>query len=299
MNEDIYDKYMRSGEIASKARDYGAELIKPGVSFYDVAEKVESKIKKLGADLSFPVNIARNNLAAHYTPRVDDNLKFEKGDLVKLDVGTHIDGYIADTAVTIQVETDKYNSLIDASSQALDSAIKNMKPDVKLSSIGKIVQEKINSFGFKPIDNLTGHSLEKYVLHSGMSVPSFHDIKNITKPKPGNVIAIEPFATDGEGHVISGKGSNIYICNNSIRSRLIRDKKSRILFHRFKKRFNSLPFAQRWVEEMFENSDIILRKLSYLGFLRHYPQLFEQKNGMVSQKEHTVIITEDGCEVTT
>ena len=142
-------------------------------------------------------------------------------------------------------------------------------------------------------------SLNKYVLHAGLSVPSVNDITNMSKPKVDDVIAIEPFATDGEGHVISGEGSNIYICNNSIRSRLIRDKRSRILFHRFKKRFKTLPFAQRWVQDSFENSDILLRKLSHLGFLKHFPQLFEQKHGMVSQKEHTMIITNDGCEVTT
>ncbi len=299
MNEEIYEKYILAGKIAGEARKYGTKLIKPDVYFYDVAEKVESKIKELGAGLSFPVNIARNNLAAHYTPKSNDKLKFKKGDLVKLDVGTHVDGYIADTAVTVQVETDEYTDLIDASKEGLEVAINEMKPGIKLSNIGKSVSEKITSFGFKPIDNLTGHSLKKYVLHAGLSVPSVHDITNRSKPEVDDVIAIEPFATDGAGHVISGKGSNIYICNDSIRSRLIRDKKSRILFNRFKKKFNSLPFAQRWVEKSFENSSIILRKLSYLGFLRHYPQLFEQKNGMVSQKEHTVIITEDGCEVTT
>jgi len=299
MDEEIFEKYMRAGKIASEARNYGAELIKPGVSYLDVANKVESKIRSLGADISFPVNIAVNNLAAHYSPRHDDKLAFKKNDLVKLDVGTHIDGYIADTAVTIQVDTDKYDDLIKASSEGLDKAIKNIKPGMKLSNIGKLVEETISSFGFRPIDNLTGHSLNKFVLHSGISVPSVNDITNISKPKKDDVIAVEPFATDGKGHVVSGEGSNIYICNNSIKSRLIRDKRSRLLFHRFKKKFKTLPFAQRWVEESFGNSDLTLRKLGYLGFLRHYPQLFEQKNGMVSQKEHTLIITDDGCEVTT
>ena len=299
MDEEIYEKYILAGKIASKAREYGKNLIKPDVSFLDVTEKVESKIKNLGADLSFPVNIAVNNIAAHYSPRNDDKLVFKKGDLVKLDVGTHIDGYIADTAVTMQVETEKYNDIINASSDALDVAIENIKPGIKLSEIGKKVEEKISSFGFKPINNLTGHSLKRYILHAGLAVPSVFDITNMSKPKVDDVIAIEPFATDGAGHVISGDGSNIYLCNKSFKSRLIRNKKSRILFERFKKRFKTLPFAQRWAEKHFEKSDIILRRLSYLGYLKHFPQLLDQKNGIVSQKEHTVIINENGCEVTT
>jgi len=299
MDEEVYEKYIRAGKIASQAREYGAKLIKPGLSFLEVCEKVEAKIKELGAELSFPTNIAINNVAAHFSPRYDEKHVFKKGDLVKLDVGTHIDGYIADTAMTVELETSKYTDLIRASSEALDVAIKNMKPGIKLSGIGKKVQQKISSFGFKPIDNLTGHGLKRYVLHSGLAVPSVHDITNRFKPHVGDVIAIEPFATDGAGHVVSGQGSNIYRCNKSLRSRLIRDKKSKIMFHRYKKRFGNLPFAQRWAEKYFENSDNILRKLSFLGYINHYPQLLEQKNGIVSQREHTVIITGDGCEVTT
>lgn len=299
MDEKIYEKYLLAGKIASEARDYGSTLIKPDVSFLEVAEKVESKIKKLGAALSFPVNIAINNLAAHYSPRHDDKLVFKKGDLVKLDVGTHVDGYIADTAVTLEVDTDRYSEIIEASSEALDVAIENMKPGIKLSGIGKKVEEKISSYGFKPINNLTGHSLKRYILHAGLAVPSVYDITNISKPKVDDVIAIEPFATDGAGHVISGEGSNIYLCNKALKSRLIRDKKSKIMFKRFKKRFSTLPFAQRWAEKHFKNSDIILRRLSMLGYLKHYPQLIEQRNGIVSQKEHTVIINENGCEITT
>lgn len=299
MDEEVYEKYMQAGKIASKAREYGADLVKPGVSYLEICKRVEGKIKQLGAELSFPTNISVNDIAAHFTPRNDDKHIFKKGDLVKIDVGTHIDGYIADTAKTVEVGSDKYSELINASSEGLKVAIKNMKPGVRLSDIGKKVQEKISSFGFKPIDNLTGHSLKKYVLHSGLSVPSVHDITNRFKPHVDDVIAIEPFATNGAGHVVSGEGSNIYRCNKSLRSRLIRDKKSKIMFQRYKKRFKSLPFSQREAEKYFKNSDSILRKLSFLGYLKHYPQLIEQKNGLVSQRENTVIITKDGCEVTT
>jgi len=299
MNKEAYEKYLLAGEIASKARDYGATIIKHDVSLLDVAEKVESKIKKLGASISFPVNIAINNLAAHYSPRHDDKIVFKKGDLVKLDVGTHIDGYIADTAITLEVGTNIYSDIVKASSEGLNVAIENVKPGVKLSEIGKKVEKKISSYGFKPIENLTGHSLKRYVLHAGLSVPSVNDISNLSKLKVDDVVAIEPFATDGAGYVVSGKGSNIYICNKSFRSSLIRDKKSKLIYYKFKKKFNTLPFAQRWVEKHFKNSDIILKRLSLLGYLKHYPQLIEKKNGIVSQKEHTVIITENGCEVTT
>jgi len=299
VDDDVYEKYKRAGKIVAEARDYGVGLIKPGSSFLEVANSMESKIMDEGADLSFPVNISRNEIAAHYSPRHDDKLFFKKGDVIKLDVGSHVDGYIADTAVTVEVETHKYDNMIKASSDALDKAIRLMKADISLSEIGKTIEETIKSYGYKPIDNLTGHSLERYKLHSGMSVPNVSNMFDRIKPKAGDVLAIEPFATNGAGHVVSGNGSNIYICERSFRSRVVRDNKSKILFSNMKNKFKTLPFAERWSEKFFPNSDMILRRLSYLGLIRQYPQLIEINGGIITQKEHTVIVTENGCEVTT
>jgi methionyl aminopeptidase len=300
MDNDIYEKYRRAGKIAAEARDYGADLIKPGVRFLDVANKVESLILKRGAGIAFPVNTAINEIAAHYSPRHDDVLVFKKGDVVKLDVGTHIDGYIADTAVTVEVETTKYDRMIKASSDALDVAINLMKADVDLSEVGKIVQETITSYGYKPIDNLTGHSLKQYELHSGLSIPNVANTSQRVKPKEGDVFAVEPFATNGAGHVTPGNGSNIYLCNKSFRSRIIRDNRSRVIFNKMMGRFKTLPFAQRWCHNLIpEGVDPLLKRLSFLGLIRHYPQLIDAKGGIVTQKEHTVIVREKGCEVIT
>jgi methionyl aminopeptidase len=300
IDKNTLEKYRLAGRIAAEARDYGASLVKPGVKLLDVAEKTEAKIHEKGANIAFPVNISLNEIAAHYSPRNDDKLVFNKGDIVKLDVGSHVDGFIADTALTVEVETNNYKDIIKAADEGLKVAIEMVKPGINLSELGKAVQGTIKSFGFKPIDNLTGHSLQRYILHSGMSIPSVPDFLNNIRPKIGDVIAIEPFATDGVGHVISGHGSNIFLCEKTIRSKFSRDKRASIWYNRIYKNFGSLPFAQRWINKVFENnSDIILNRLSFLGMLKHYPQLVEQKKGIVTQKEHTVIITENGCEVTT
>ena len=299
MDDNVYNKYKLAGQIAADARDYGANLIKSGISFLEIADKVESRMIDKGANLSFPVNISINQIAAHYSPRHNDKFFFKKGDVVKLDVGSHIDGYIADTAVTVEVETHKYDDMIKASSDALDNAIHLMRANLVLSDIGKTIEETIFSYDFKPIDNLTGHSLERYRLHSGMSIPNVSNNSVKNKLKVGDVLAIEPFATDGFGHVISGNGSNIYRCETSFRSRMIRDSKSKIFYNKLKNEFKTLPFAQRWFEKRFPNCDSTLRKLAFLGLIRQYPQLVEKDGGIITQKEHTVIITDDGCEVTT
>jgi len=299
MDDEIYGKYKLAGKIAAQARNYGAGLIKPGVKLLDVANKIEEKILKNNACISFPVNISINEIAAHYSPDHNDTLTFKKGDVVKLDVGTHIDGYIADTATTVEVGTKKYEKMIKAASSGLDTAIEMMKPGTDLSNLGKAVQKTINKHGFKPIDNLTGHSLKRYVLHAGLSVPSVPDRLNKSKPKAGDVIAIEPFATDGVGHVLSGKASNIYLCSSSLKAKFVRDSRAKLAHNKMIKKFNTLPFAERWTKDLFENNETILRRLTFLGLIKHYPQLIESGKGVVTQKEHTVIITDDGCEVTT
>jgi methionyl aminopeptidase len=300
MYDIIYDKYKLAGKIAAEARDYGVGLIKPGVSFLEIANLVESLILKKKAGIAFPVNISINESAAHYSPRHDDSLVFKEGDVVKLDVGAHIDGYIADTAITVEIGANKYSSMIKASDEALDNAIGLVKAGADFSEIGKIVEETIESYGYKPINNLSGHSLEQYELHSGMSVPNVSNSHSKIKPKEGDVLAIEPFATDGEGRVLSGEGSNIYLCNKSFRSKLIRDYKSKNLFNKMMIKFKTLPFAQRWCEKLLpDNGDLALKKLSFLGLIKHYPQLIEAKGGIVTQKEHTVIVKKDGCEIIT
>lgn len=299
MDEEIYKKYIRAGKIASEARDLGTRLIAPGISFLEVANKVEAKILESGAGIAFPVNISINEIAAHYSPSHDDKLVFKKGDVVKLDVGAHVDGYIADTAVTVEVETNNYSDMIKASEDGLNIAIGMMKPGIDLSNVGGAVSKVISSYGFKPVDNLTGHSLQKFVLHSGISVPSVSDIMNKSTVKEGDVLAIEPFATDGAGHVVAGPGSNIFRCSSSIKSKFVRDNRTKLMHNRLVKNFKTLPFAERWTTNLFENNETILRRLTFLGMVKHYPQLIDAGRGIVTQKEHTVIITDEGCEVTT
>jgi len=300
MDNTVYECYKRAGAIAADARDHGVSLIKPGVRLLDVAMQLETRIKGKGAGLAFPVNIALNTLAAHYSPRHDDTLVFKHGDVVKLDVGAHVDGYIADTAITVEIGTHMYETMIAASSKALENAIHVLKPGAPLSEVGAVVQQTIIGYGYKPIDNLMGHGLGRFELHSGLSVPNVKGIGLNMKPKEDDVLAIEPFATNGMGHVISGEGSNIYLCSQGLKTKLVRDSKTKLLFEKMNAQFRTLPFAERWYHERFPTSgDLGLKKLSFLGLVKQYPQLFEGKNGIVTQKEHTVIVRDHGCEVIT
>lgn len=300
MDETIYQAYKHAGAIVREARDYGATLLKPNTTYLFIATAVEQRIHDRGGKPAFPVNIAPNAIAAHYTPTATDTRVLNAGDVIKLDVGVHINGYIADTAITCEVATTTHSSLIQATSDALDQAIRTMKPGIPPSQIGSIVEATIRDRGFRPIENLMGHSVTQYELHSGLSIPNISTFTSRRKPQEGDVIAIEPFATTGAGRVTSGEGSNIYICTDSLKSRLIRDRGLKQTYEHIRAAFTTLPFASRWCHPFLPpGSDLPLRRLARLGVIREYPQLREERSGMVSQKEHTVIVTADGCEVIT
>lgn len=294
LNEEVIEKYKKAGRIAAKARDLGASMIKKGVSFLEIANAVEEYIISQGALPAFPANITVDTEAAHFTPRHDDERVIERGQVVKLDVGAHIDGYIGDTAITIEVATHNWRDLIRASSEALSIAIEMMYPGTRLEDIGRAIEECIKSYGFKPIENLTGHSMEKYKLHAGISVPNVGD-KMGTKIKSGDVLAVEPFATDGFGRVAGKKNGNIY---KFIKKKFIYSLDAKKLLSVIEDKYKLLPFAERWCVRCVDNIKHSLRTLQRHGVITYYPILSEIDDGMVSQKEHTVIVT-DGMPIVT
>jgi methionyl aminopeptidase len=295
MEEDDLAVWKDAGSIASKARELGAGMIEEGITYLEVVEAVEDFILEQGAGVAFPTNIALNEVAAHYTPRPNEKTRFKFGDLVKIDVGAHIDGCIGDTAKTVEVGTSTYRDLIQAAKRSLESAIEVVRGGISLSTIGSIVERTMNSMGFKPIVNLTGHSIERYNLHAGISVPNYDDRGREFIPA-GTVVAVEPFATTGVGEVKSWKRSNIYRFVRP-RGKLKEDQKKAM--EMIQKESPRLPFSERWLENREPRSEKALKGLVRAGSVYSYPILREASGGMVSQWEHTLYVTEKGCKILT
>lgn len=295
MDEDELSLWKKAGSISARARDLGASMIEEGVTYNEVATTVEDFIRDQGAEVAFPVNIALNDVAAHYTPRPGDRDKFNYGDLVKIDVGAHVDGRIGDTALTVEVGSNTYGELIKAAKRSLESAIEVIRGGISLSTIGSIVERTMNEMGFKPIVNLTGHSIERFNLHAGLSIPNYDDRSRDYIP-PGTIIAVEPFATTGVGEVRSWKRSNIF---RYIRPRGNLKEDQKEVLEVLKQEARHLPFSERWLSRYIENPEKALRGLVRAGSVYSYPILRETSGGMVAQWEHTLNVTERGCRVLT
>ena len=287
--QEILEKYREAGRILKIVRAEAVEMIRVGNSLLKVAEFVENRTIALGGRPAFPCNISRNDEAAHATPKAGDSDVFGK-DMVKLDLGVHVDGYIADSAVTVDLSGNP--DILKAAEEALAAAIDLARPGITTGKIGAAIEDSIRSYGLNPIMNLTGHGLSQYEAHDEPPVPNKH-VEGGVILREGDVFAIEPFATDGAGVIHDGSWAEIY---SLIRKKPVRMPAVRNVLKQVEE-YRALPFAKRWLES--DKLEFALIQLERAGILHSYPVLLESAGGLVAQAEHTIIITQDGCEVTT
>jgi methionyl aminopeptidase len=290
MDAEVLEKYIKAGQILAEVLKEAAPKVDVGVSLLDVAEFVEGSIISKGAKPAFPCNISLDRAAAHYTPSAADRSVFGEN-MVKLDIGVHVDGYIADAALT--VDLSGHDKLTEASKAALEAAIDLIEPGVNTRDLGAAIEEAITGYGYKPVANLTGHGLLRYEAHAEPSIPNKAMEKGVIL-KAGDVIAIEPFATNGQGRISEAPITEIY---GFSAHRPVRLPQARELLKDIQERYKTLPFARRWLKG--ERADFALIQLLKAGAVHRYPVLWEVEGALVSQAEHTVVILEDRSVVIT
>jgi methionyl aminopeptidase len=291
------EKYRRAGRIANQVRNEVAPMIKVGARVLDICEKAEARILELGGHIAFPTNVSINEVAAHYSSPEGDSLSIHEGDVVKLDVGVHVDGYIADTALSVSFNP-AFDRLVEASKEALSKGLELIKPKVNAKDIGKIIEDTIRSYGYRPIRDLSGHQLDEYLLHGTKSLP------NIAVPhgatiEEGEAYALETFATTGTGSVHQ---TGQYLIFSLLPQRVaIRSSGAREVVRLVAREFRGLPFSRRYLTKHISKLSLALglRELLTNGVLRQYSVLADVKGSHVAQTEDTFLVTKDGIEIIT
>jgi len=292
------EDYVKAGKIAGEVRENVRQKDWIGSTLEEICEYVESEIIKRGAKCAFPVNTSLNEVAAHYTAEPNDPKTVSDSDLVKIDLGVQINGYIADTAVTVNYDP-QYDSQVQAAENALQAAMSMIKVGVKSKDVGRKIQNTIMDMGFKPIANLSGHSLDQYTIHAGKTVPNMWSIGSFDFSE-NEAYACEPFVTakNGLGFVRNGKIKNIFALAS--RKRTKDDEADKVQEYIWNN-FNMLPFALRWLLKEWEEKearrllDILIKK----KVIKAYAILVEASGKTVAQAEHTFIPTQTGVTVTT
>jgi len=292
------EDYLKAGKIAGEVRENVRKKNWIGSTLAEICEYVESEIIKRGAKCAFPVNTSVNEVAAHYTAEPNDPKTVSDTDLVKIDLGAQINGYIADTAVTVNYDA-QYDSLVQAAENALQSAMSMIKVGVKSKDVGRKIQNTIMDMGFKPIANLSGHSLDQYTIHAGKTVPNMWTIGSFSFSE-NEAFACEPFVTtkNALGFVRNGKIKNIFALASR---KMTKDDEADKLLEYIWNNFNMLPFALRWIVKEWEEKEA-RRLLDFLvkkKVVKAYAILVEANGKTVAQAEHTFIPTQTGVTITT
>lgn len=298
LDKEAFEKLCLSGRILREVREEIRGFVCENMPIIEVCEKSEELIRKKGGKPAFPCNVSINEIAAHYTSPPGDLKRIPENSLVKVDLGVHVDGYVTDTAITICFNPE-YREMVDAAEQALKKAIEVIRPETPISRLGAIIEQTIISRGFKPISNLTGHSVGRYMVHAGTSLPNVAHL-SLTKVKVGEAYAIEPFVTvrNAAGRVENSIEATIF---RFLKQKPLKDAFAKKLLKYIEENFKMLPFAERWLQGVVPKEQYrqAFYELLASKAIMSYPVFIEASRKPVAQSEHTVLIVEDGCLVLT
>ena len=296
MDRHALDCFRKAGRIASECREWAVRNIRPGVTIRQILETIEAMIRERGAEPGFPAQSSRNHVAAHYCSSPEDDLAYAEGDCVKVDLGVHIDGYICDTAATVDLSADgRWGGVCRASRDALAAAIATVGDGVAVGDIGAAVERTIMAAGFEPVRNLTGHGLGRWKVHTPPQIPNYAE-RGAGKLRAGMVFAIEPFATTGKGWIHEAGRAEVFMMTRppAKAKGLDRDVLRAI------ESWRGLPIARRYFAHLDrETVEETLTKLVRQGSLVRYPPLCEDEGSMVAQAEHSIYLGPEGVEVLT
>ncbi len=298
LSNDVLEKYQRAGKIAREVREEMRHFVHVGMPIIEVCEKTENLIRKKGGQPAFPCNVSVNEVAAHYTSPPHDRHVIPPNSLAKVDVGVHVDGYIADTAVTICFSPE-LESLVHAAEEALKVAVETIHAEISTSKLGSIIQKTIQTYGCKPVSNLTGHQVGRYLIHTGKSIPNVSHLVG-SKIRGGEVVAIEPFVTvpDAAGRVKDGNEATIF---RFMKRKSVANSHAKRLLSYIEENYRTLPFSERWLKGVVpdEHHYPAFYELLRSKCLLAYPVFVEASGKPVAQAEHTVLVVEKGCKVLT
>jgi methionyl aminopeptidase len=279
----------------------------------EICQRLENKtLELIGKDglergWGFPTGCSLNNCAAHFTPNYGDQTVLQYDDVMKLDFGVQVGGRITDCACTFAFNP-RYDPLVEASRAGTYEGIKQAGIDARFSEIGAAIQEVIESheieldgktYTIKPVRNLMGHTMDKYRIHAGKSLPIVKN-KDPYKMEEGEFYAIETFATTGKGFVVeNGDCSHYMKVFDAQKVPLRLDSAKRLLGH-IEKNFGTLAFCRRWLDDGGAPHHLqALRSLTDAGIVEAYPPLCDVKGSYVSQFEHSIILRPTCKEVVT
>uniref|UniRef100_A0A7S0DS25 Methionine aminopeptidase 2 n=1 Tax=Amorphochlora amoebiformis TaxID=1561963 RepID=A0A7S0DS25_9EUKA len=317
-----------AAEVHRQVRQYVYKFIRPGLPLLEVAQRIENATKFLVRQngtqrgWGFPTGLSVNHVAAHYTPNYGEPERIIRfHDVIKVDFGVQIKGWIIDSAFSIAFDK-RHLGLLEASKKATEAGIRAAGIGVKLKDIGAAIQNVMESYTselsntndikkrnenvsvrIRVISDLGGHSMKRYDIHAGKSVPCVA-CNDDTRMEAGEVYAIETFASTGTGVVEERGNCSHYMWNSKcdltkLKQRLLKKPSAFRLAQHIRSRYHTLAFCRRWLDDAgFKNHLAALSTLVNAKAVTPYPPIVDHREGcFVAQFEHTIYLGPNGKEV--
>ncbi|KAL9109405.1 MAG: hypothetical protein Q9227_005912 [Pyrenula ochraceoflavens] len=310
MNNDFLTDYRQGAEIHRQVRQWAQKNMKPGQTLTEIAEGIEDSVRALTghpgleegdaikAGMGFPTGLNINHVAAHYSPNAGNKWVLQEKDVMKVDFGVHVNGRIVDSAWTVAFDP-QYDNLLNAVKDATNTGVREAGIDVRMSDIGSAIQEAMESYEVeiegktypvKCIRNLNGHTIGRYQIHGGKSVPIVKG-GDQTKMEEGETYAIETFGSTGKGYVRDDMETSHYAKREDAPNVPLRVSSARSLLNVINKNFGTLPFCRRYLDRLGQEKYLLgLNNLVSAGIVEAYPPLCDVKGSYTAQFEHTFLL---------
>ncbi|XP_016135550.1 proliferation-associated protein 2G4-like [Sinocyclocheilus grahami] len=313
----VVTKYKMGADIANQALKVVIEAAKPGVSVLSLCEKgdafitaetgkVFKKEKEIKKGIAFPTCVSVNNCVCHFSPlKSDPDYTLKDSDLVKIDLGVHVDGFISNIAHSFVVGatkdapvTGRKADVIKAAHLCAEAALRLVKPGNQNTQVTEAWNKIAQSFKCMAIEGMLSHQLKQHVIDGEKTIiqnPTDQQRKDHEKAEfeVHEVYAVDVLISTGEGKARdSGQRTTVYKRDPSKQYGL-KMKTSRVFFSEVERRFDTMPFTLRAFEDE-SKARLGVVECAKHELLQPFNVLHEKEGECVAQFKFTVLLMANG-----
>jgi len=313
LTSEVMNKYTTAATIANNALAKVVSELKAGATLFSLCEtgdkfineevKKVLKSHKIDRGVAFPTCISRNNVVGHFSAEAEDKDVLENEDLVKIDLGVHLDGYIATAAHTHivgqtgQATSGKKADVICAAHVAGEAVLRALKPGATNKDITAIIKQVADVYKVNPVEGVLSHKMSRFIIDGQKIIMNKTTADQQTEEyeiEEHDVFGIDIVMSTGDGKP-KEKDRKATIYKRVVdQSYMLKMQASRKVYTEINKKFPALPFSIRFMEE--KHVRFGLSELEKHGLINAFPVLYEKNGEFVAQFKYTALIGNRGAK---
>jgi len=304
---EVVQKYKAAAEVAHRAMEEVMKLCKAGARIVDLCKAGDAFIvaeckkalpkEKIERGIAFPTCVSVNNIAGHFSPLKDDKTLLAKNDVVKIDLGAHIDGFIALAARTLVVEPDgpvsgKVADAITAAQVAMNAAVHMLQIGKSNEEVSDVIKRVAEAYHVSPMEGVLSHQMNRYLIDGDkviMNKPMVDQRVEKCTFEANDVWCIDIVMSTGEGIARECDTRTTVFKRDLEKTYMLKLKASRYLLQQINRKSPVFPFTLRSFDDERQARMGISEMVSH-GMVDPYPVLFEKDHEFVAQFKCTVFI---------